>query len=117
MNHRVVLDIAMMPDLDSVDVSPDHGVVPDARIIAQSHIAEHDRAARNVNAFPKSRLFAQIGLKLLLRFLHHSLAGRTNFSTYLPRISVSKFTASPILRSRNAVTSNVCGMIQTVNRS
>src|SRR5439155_6113145 len=117
--HRIILDVAVIPDLDPIDVSAHHRVVPDARIIAQSHIAQDDRAARDVNSFPKSRLFAQIRLKLILRLVHlyQLCCGRINFSTYLPKISVSRFTASPTFRSRSPVSSNVCGMIQTANRS
>src|SRR2546430_14526869 len=120
MNHSIVLDIAMMADLDPVDVSAHHGVVPNAGMIAQSHIAQDDRAARDVDPLPKSWLFAQVGLKLVLRFVHAfqgSCGARVNFSTYLPIISVSTFTASPTFRSRNAVTSKVCGMIHTAKRS
>src|SRR5712672_930086 len=105
MNHRIVLDVAVIADLNAIDVSPHHGIVPDAGVIAQSHIAQHDRAARDVNSFPKSGLFTQIRLKLLLRFVHayQFSCGRQTFSTYLPKISVSTFTASPTFRSRNAV--------------
>ena len=41
VDDTVVLDVRVLSDLDPVDVAADHGVHPDARVIAQLDVADH----------------------------------------------------------------------------
>src|SRR5260221_7902489 len=119
MNDGVVLYVGMVADLDVVDVAPQYGVVPNAGMIPERYIAHNHGPTRNVRCLAKGRLFAQELVQLLIQSLHDQKFFEDwlrfpvrNLSTYLPRMSVSRFTASPTLRSRKAVTSRVCGIIQ-----
>ena len=57
MQHRVVLNIAVMPHHDAIDIAAQHRVIPDARIISQSDIPQHRRAARDINALAQFSVF------------------------------------------------------------
>src|SRR2546426_2164617 len=62
---------------------------------------------------PEARPRNTCGLSPDGKFHQPALRLCINFSTYLPIRSASRLTASSTVRSRSAVTSNVCGMIQT----
>ena len=70
MQDGVVLDVRVVADDDAVDVAPEHGVAPDARVIAQGHIAQHDGALGDIDAFAEGRLL-RAGT---CRVLFHQLA-------------------------------------------
>src|SRR5262245_19225419 len=70
MQHRVVLNVRVVPDRDAVDVAPNDGVVPDARIISQSNVAEHNRSFCDVHAFAEFRLSAEESVQLSFELIH-----------------------------------------------
>ena len=43
MEHAEVLDIRSFSDPDVVHIAPDHGIEPDAAMVAHYDIADHDR--------------------------------------------------------------------------
>jgi hypothetical protein len=47
----VVLDIRMVSDDNAVEVTPEHGVAPDAGVLTERHVAEQNRAPSDINAF------------------------------------------------------------------
>ncbi|OLC42162.1 MAG: hypothetical protein AUH74_04585 [Nitrospirae bacterium 13_1_40CM_4_62_6] len=43
VHHAEVLNIGPLPDPDGVDIAAYHRVEPDARLLADHHIPDHDR--------------------------------------------------------------------------
>src|SRR5260221_1973471 len=64
MNDGVVLDVRAAADEDAIDVAPHDGVIPHARMIAESHIAQHHCAASNIDLLAENRFPAQKFFKL-----------------------------------------------------
>jgi hypothetical protein len=70
MQHGIVLNITAFADDNAIDVAANHRVIPNARIIAERHVTEHDCAARDVNIFAERRFFSEKCFKLLNEFGH-----------------------------------------------
>lgn len=70
MNNCIVLDVRVVADFDSVDVSSDNGVVPDAGMIAEGDIAQDNGTACNVDVFTEPWLLPEKGIELRVNFIH-----------------------------------------------
>jgi hypothetical protein len=64
----IVLDIAVMADDDAVDISPGHGVIPDAGVIAHGNITQHHGSFGNIHPIAQGRFFAEESLELFFQF-------------------------------------------------
>ena len=63
---------------DPVDVAAENGVVPDARIISERDVAEHDGAGGDVNAVAEFWLAAQKAIELSFQFAHARFIADSN---------------------------------------
>src|SRR5690349_656821 len=70
VQHRIVLNIGVMPDDNPVDIAAQNGVIPNAGKVAQSNISYDNCAPRDKDALPKARLLAQKSIKLLFKRMH-----------------------------------------------
>src|SRR5438045_1931198 len=83
MHHGVVLDIGMMADDDSVDISAQDGVEPNTGKLPQGHIPHDYYAFCDIDTLAKARLLVKKFIKLLFDRVHGngkgywSLAGAT----------------------------------------
>ena len=67
-----------MADDDAVDVAAENGVVPDARTISESDVAEHDGAGGDENAVAELWLSAQKAIELSFQFAHARFIADSN---------------------------------------
>ena len=76
VQHRVVLDVGVMPDDDAVDVATQHRVIPNAGVIAERHVAHDHRRARDIHAATERRFFAEERVELLSEITHARIAAK-----------------------------------------
>ena len=60
VQHSVVLNIGTFPDNNLVNVAPQHGVVPDARLLPECHRAKHNRRSGDVHLIADCRFLVEI---------------------------------------------------------
>ena len=82
MQHRVVLNVAMVADDDAIDVTPQHRAIPDAAVRAQRHVADHGGGLGDKNFFAQLRLAAEKGVELRIKFGHAKSLRETPFSNH-----------------------------------
>ena len=66
----------MVAHHNAIDVSPQHGSVPNAAGITQRDIANYDRRSGNVDITPKSGCRSQKGIQLLNEAFHRPNIGQ-----------------------------------------
>ena len=64
MQDGIVLDVCMVADNNAVEVTPEHGVVPDAGVMTERDVAQHHRAPGNINAFAQGWLLQKESVEL-----------------------------------------------------
>jgi hypothetical protein len=79
MQNTVVLDVRVVPHDDPIDISPQDGVEPDARVLPYSHIAQQHGPTGNENLTPKDRTFFQELVQLLLELCHSQWGDALSF--------------------------------------
>ena len=61
MHHRTVLDIGPRPYVNAVDVPAQNRVVPNARFLLQSHVANDRRRLRDEDRWMNGRFATSLG--------------------------------------------------------
>src|SRR5437867_5389550 len=65
MQHGVVLNVCVMTNNDLINVSTQHGVMPDTRTIPDRDVANHHCSLSEIDIGTDHRLFSQKSFKLL----------------------------------------------------
>jgi len=60
MDHRIVLNVGVMPNHDPLDVPAQDGIIPDAGMVTERHIPENHGCLCNVDPLAQHRLLAQV---------------------------------------------------------
>jgi len=98
MQHRIVLDVRMMANHDAVDVAAQNDVVPNARMVADLHVAKNDGGLSEVNAPAESWFLPEEGVQLFFQFTHGLVVpirrGLKNKKP--PRISSGRVLTNPV---------------------
>jgi len=65
MEHSIVLNVCGMADDNFVDVTTNYGVIPNAGVVANGHVAYDHCAFCNVDILPQGWFLAEMGIELL----------------------------------------------------
>ena len=65
VQHGIVLNVAVMTNDDTVDVTAKHSVIPDAGVIAERDVADNDTGRGDIDVLADGRFFAEKFIQLL----------------------------------------------------
>src|SRR6185503_2681143 len=96
-----ILDVRVGTDLDPVDVAAKERAIPNAGVIAECHVAEHDSRPGDVNLLAQHRRLAKVPVELILELGlevdHFALRSRSMISFIAATSSLSFSRHEPCL--------------------